>query len=475
MSEIKFGTDGWRALIADDFTFANVARVADALAEYYLEENETRPIVVGYDRRFASTEFGRTTACVLAGAGLPVIFCTRYAPTPAVSLVTVQKNAGGAVVITASHNPAEYNGFKIKGDFGGPVSAEMTVRVEAILHRRMAEGIVPRIADYSTECDAGRIVEIDAIPGYQEAIGALVDRELIAKSGLRVVVDAIYGAGSGVLAGVLSDWGMNVTEYHADFNPGFGGMHPEPIGPNLAFLAGKVRDAGADVGLATDGDADRIGIVDEKGQFIGTQAAFALLLMHLVEDRGMKGAVAKATSSTSMLDKLCKIYGLPIYETPVGFKWVCDLMRDPAKGVLLGGEESGGYGLAGHVPERDAGLVGLLILEMMAQRKVSVSGLVQQLFEKVGPHAFKRIDVRTTEEKKAAALERLTDSPPASLAGRKIERISDLDGSKLYLDNGGWVLVRASGTEPLLRTYCEAPTEPECEGILKHLHAYLLD
>ncbi len=474
MNPIKFGTDGWRAIIADDFTFANVARVAGALAAYYRKTGEKRPIVVGYDRRFASQEFGRTVARVLAGADLKVLFCTAYAPTPAISLLTVKEKAGGAVVITASHNPAEYNGVKIKGDFGGPVTPELTAAVEAILHAQIEAGEEPAQADYADAVVKKSIVEVDAVPGYQAAIEAFVNVDVIRKAGLRVVVDAIYGAGSGVLAGVLKKWGMDATEFHADYNPGFGGLHPEPIAANLEFLGAKVRELNADVGLATDGDADRIGIVDENGAFIGTQATFALLLMHLVEDRKMTGNVAKACSSTSMLDKLGKKYGIQVYETPVGFKWVCDLMLDPEKNVLLGGEESGGYGLRGHVPERDAGLVGLLFLEMMAQRRASVTQLLKQLWEKVGRHDFLRIDVRTTEEKKQSALRKLANYPPKAFAGVKVERIDTKDGYKLYLANGGWVLVRPSGTEPLLRTYCEAPGQAACKEILAAVHKALL-
>lgn len=475
MSGIKFGTDGWRAIIAEDFTFANVARVAAALAAHYQEMNESRAVVVGYDRRFQSQEFGRSVARALAAAGRRVLFCKDFAPTPAVSLLTVQEKAAGAVVITASHNPAEYNGLKIKGDFGGPVTPETTARVEELLHARFLEGPPPRLDDYDEAVRKGRIVEVDAVAPYQAAIEALVCADTIRKSGLRVVVDAMHGAGSRVLAGVLEKWGMDVIEFHADYNPGFGGVHPEPIGPNLAFLSQKVKELNADLGLATDGDADRIGVVDENGRFIGTQAAFALLLMHLVEDRKMTGNVAKACSSTSMLDKLGKKYGIEVFETPVGFKWVCDLMIDPEKNILLGGEESGGYGMRGHVPERDAGLVGLLLLEMMAARRASVSGLVRQLFEKVGRHSFLRVDVRTTEEKKQAALRKLSGNPPKNLAGAKVERIDTLDGFKLHLSNGGWVLVRASGTEPLLRTYCETPGDEEtCRKTLDAVHKALL-
>ncbi|MBE7559957.1 phosphoglucomutase/phosphomannomutase family protein [bacterium] len=474
MNPIQFGTDGWRAIIAEDFTFANVARVAGALAAYYRQAGETRPIVVGYDRRFASEEFGRRVARVLAGAGLPVLFCTSYAPTPAISLLLVKEKAGGAVVITASHNPAEYNGVKIKGDFGGPVTPELTAEVEKILRAQMEAGEEPALCDYAEAVAKKKIVEVDAVPGYQAAIESFVNVEAIRRAGLRVVVDALYGAGSRVLAGVLEKWGMDVTEFHAEYNPGFGGLHPEPIAPNLEFLGKKVKELNADVGLATDGDADRIGIVDENGAFIGTQAAFALLFMHLVEDRRMSGAVAKACSSTSMLDKLARKYNLPVYETRVGFKWVCDLMIDPGKNVLLGGEESGGYGLRGHVPERDAGLVALLFLEMMAQRRASVTQLLRQLYEKVGPHAFLRIDVRTTEERKQSALRKLANYPPKAFAGVKVERVDTKDGYKLYLANGGWVLVRPSGTEPLLRTYCEAPSDAACKEILAAVHKALL-
>jgi alpha-D-glucose phosphate-specific phosphoglucomutase len=474
MKKIKFGTDGWRALIAEDFTFANVEYVAAALAQEYQQQGETRPIVVGYDRRFASAEFGRRVARVLAQAGIKVLYCSEFAPTPAVSYLLVKEKAGGGVVITASHNPAEYNGLKIKGDFGGPVTPELTARVETILNDDRENGKEPVLADWDECLVDGRIVEVDAVPAYLDAIEALVDVELIRRSGLRVAIDSIYGAGSNILSRLLQKWGMDYTEFHAEYNPGFGGLHPEPIGHNLDFLAEKVKELNADIGIATDGDADRVGIVDEQGNFIGTQVTFALLYMHLIEDRKMKGNVAKAASTTIMLDKLAKQYGTKVYETPVGFKWVCDLMLDPEKDILLGGEESGGYGMRGHIPERDAGLVALLLIEMMAKRRRSVSMMVRDLMDKVGDHAFVRIDIRTTEEKKAAALQKLSKSPPEFFAGIEVVRLDKIDGYKFYLENGGWVLVRASGTEPLLRTYCEAPSEKECQVLLKAVHRTLL-
>jgi phosphomannomutase len=457
---IKFGTDGWRAVIADDFTFANLERVALATARYFLKHKKRKNgVVIGYDARFMSREFAERSAEVIANAGLRVKISDAIATTPAISLVTLLDQAAGGVVITASHNPAKYNGFKIKGEFGGPAYPEMITRVERELAKVMKLKKMPaRELSFSHLLAKGRIVAVDMKRRYLDDLRTKVDIDRIRSSGIRILYDAMYGAGQGVIRTVLPE----VTEIRGTFNPSFGGAHPEPLAQNLTELAERVRAEGFSIGIATDGDADRIGAVDEAGCFVDSHRIFSILLKYLVEERKMTGEVAKSLSVTSMVDAQCAKYGLTLHETPVGFKHLCRLMTE--RDILIAGEESGGLGVKGHIPERDGIYLGLLLCEIMAVRGKPLGGLVRELMEEFGPHEFRRVDLHVGEKEKAAIMNRYRRGVKA-LGGSPVTGRQETDGFKLFVD-GGWVLVRASGTEPLIRFYAEAESVARVDALL---------
>ncbi len=458
---IKFGTDGWRGVIADDFTFANLERVALAAARYFRKHKKIRNgVVIGYDARFLSREFAAYTAHVMAGAGIRVKLADSIVSTPMVSLLTKLDNAAGGIVITASHNPARYNGFKIKGDFGGPAHPEMIARVERDLAGIMKLKRVPHPArTFDQLVTRGTIIPTPMKQRYIDDIGRKLDLEKIRRSGIRVLYDAMYGAGMGVLDSILPD----ATQIHSTFNPSFEGTNPEPLAQNLTELMRRVKEERFGIGIATDGDADRVGAVDEQGNFVDSHRIFALLLKYLVEEKGMRGEVVKSFSVTQMIDKQCQRYGLTMHETPVGFKYICRLMTE--KDVLIGGEESGGLGIKGHLPERDGIFLGLLLCEMMATRRKPLSALVQELMDEYGGHEFRRIDLHLTEKEKNAIMKRFARGVK-EIAGYPVKDRKETDGFKFFVD-GGWVLVRASGTEPLIRFYAEGNSVQQVEALLK--------
>lgn len=458
---IKFGTDGWRAVIADDYTFANLERVALATARYFKKHRKARNgLVIGYDARFMSKEFAQKSAEVIANAGVRVKLADSIVSTPMISLVTKLENAAGGIVITASHNPPKYNGFKIKGDYGGPAHPEMIERVEKELAAVLRLKRFPAGADSLERLIAkGKVVLIAMKQRYLDDIATKLDLERIRNSGIKVLYDAMYGAGMGVLDSVLP----HATQIHSTFNPSFGGTNPEPLAQNLSELMTGVKNGGFDIGIATDGDADRIGAVDAAGNFVDSHRIFCLLLKYLVEVKGLRGEVVKSLSVTQMVNRQCERYGLTMHETPIGFKYICRLMTE--RDVLIGGEESGGLGVKGHIPERDGIYLGLMLCEIMAVCGKSLGALVRELLDEYGEHEFRRVDLHVTEKEKSALMKRFQGGVK-SIGDYPVTGRKDTDGHKFFVD-GGWLLVRASGTEPLIRVYAEGASVAQVESLLR--------
>jgi phosphomannomutase len=463
---IKFGTDGWRAVIADDFTIANLEKVALATARYFKTHKKIKNgVVVGYDARFMSREFAEKSAEVMANAGIKIKLANSIVSTPMISLLTKLENAAGGIVITASHNPPRYNGFKIKGDFGGPAHPEMIAKVEKELVKVMRlKKILAGKYSFSQLVDKTRISYITMKQRYLDDVAGKIDIGRIRQSGIKLLFDAMHGAGQGVLDTVLPD----VKQMHETFNPSFGGTNPEPIAQNLTELARRVKAEGFDIGIATDGDADRIGAVDEQGNFVDSHRIFSVLLKYLVEQKHMIGDVVKSFSVTQMVDKQCGKYGLRMHETPIGFKYICRLMTE--RDVLIGGEESGGLAVKGHIPERDGIYLGLLLCEIMAVRRKRLSELVQELMGEFGQHEVRRIDLHVTEKEKAVLMRKYAKGV-RDIGGYAVTDRRDTDGYKFFVDRG-WVLVRASGTEPLIRFYAEAESVPKVEALLEAATRY---
>lgn len=457
---IKFGTDGWRAVIADDYTFANLERVALATARYFKRHKKIRNgIVIGYDARFMSREFAEKSAEVIANTGILVKLADSIVTTPMISMLTKMEKAAGGVVITASHNPPKYNGFKIKGDFGGPAHPEMIATLEKELGRVLKLKTLPRGKHtYEQLVVKHRIVPISMKQRYLEDLATKIDLPRIKAAGIRILYDVMYGAGQTALRDLLPD----ISMMHESFNPSFEGVNPEPLAHNLTQLMARVKSERFDIGIATDGDADRIGAVDENGNFVDSHRIFALLLKYLVEQKGLTGEVVKSFSVSQMINLQCAKYGLTMHETAVGFKHICRLMTE--RDVLIGGEESGGLGVKGHIPERDGIFIGLLLCEMMAVCGKPLGVLVQELMDEFGLHEFKRIDLHVTEKEKTAII-RKYQKGVKEIAGYPVTRRLDTDGFKFFVEKG-WVLVRASGTEPLIRFYAEADSAAKVDALL---------
>ena len=462
--QIKFGTDGWRGVIADDFTYENVRRVARAIAAYvHRYEDASRGVLVAYDTRFGSRRFAQLTAETIAASGIDVQIAREITPTPALSYMVRKLEAAGGVMITSSHNPWDWNGVKFKASFGGSATPAITRKIESLLD---AGGPHP---PSSGEC--GAITEADFKTDYIAAIRAFADLKLIAQAKQRFAIDVMYGAGRGILAGIFSELGVPHVEIHGEIDPMFPGMNPEPILPHLRGLQQAVVAHGCDAGLATDGDADRIGAVAEDGSLVDAHKCFAVLLEWLLKRKQWPGAVTRAFNTTGMLDRIARAYGRELIEHGVGFKHVADLVLQ-GKEILIGGEESGGIGIPRFLPERDGSLNALLLANVMAEEGKTLGQLVEALQQKYGRHYYGRRDLRLTEEAKQSALRRAA-ARPAALGSFKVLRIADLDGYKLFLDaptggNGAeaWLLLRGSGTEPLLRVYCEAASPELVEEIL---------
>lgn len=461
---IHFGTDGWRAVIGDEFTFDNVRRVAQAIADHVTEQDAGQsdaPVVIGFDTRFLSDRFAIAVAEVLAGNGVRVVLSRADCPTPVVSHAVRALEARAGVMITASHNAPRYSGIKLKGANGASAPVSETRRVEQLLQEQRG---APRSLAYDAALQAGLITRANFFPLYLEHIQRLVSLKLIGQGQWRVVVDPMYGAGRGYLRSILTAAGCEVLEIRGEMNPGFGGVHPEPIEKYLSALIAAVRDHHSDVGLATDGDADRIGAVDCEGRFIDPHLIFALTLRYLIQERGWRGAVVKTISTTQMVNLLTARHNLPLFETPVGFNYIADLMQ--TNDVLMGGEESGGITIRGHVPMGDGILMGLLLMEIMSHYRLDLDGLVADLRRDLGAFYYARRDLRTKPFAKSVLVERLVRDAPGMMAGLRVRQINQSDGVKYVLEDDSWLLIRPSGTEPVLRIYSEARSPALVEELL---------
>ena len=457
MTDIRFGTDGWRALIADDFTFENVRLVAQATAEWLKRDQRAADgVVVGYDTRFLSGSFAAAVAEVMAANDIKVALSSSFLPTPALSFAVRERKAGGGVMITASHNPARWNGFKVKPWFGGSAPPEVTATIEGALPRIIASGDVAYTPLGEAEA-AGIVERIDPRNAYLKAISAYVDIEGIRNAGFSVLIDSMFGGAQGWIGRTIADGATHAVEIHGERNPAFPGIRaPEPIAPNLGEAMGMIADGGYDVGLATDGDGDRFGLIDEHGRFITQLQTFALLVYYFLEVRGERGSIVRSVTMTKMIDRLGELYGCEVHETPVGFKFLGPKMT--ASDAIIAGEESGGYAFRGHVPERDGLLSALCILDFMAKTGKRPSELLADLYEKVGPHEYDRVDITVRTEEKDGIEERVKASAPATIAGLRVESRDNVDGYRFHLEGGWWLLMRFSGTEPLLRIYAEMPS-----------------
>ncbi len=465
---IRFGTDGWRAVISDTFTFANLQLVSQAIADYVLDETgmEQPEVVVGFDTRFLSDRYAVEVARVLAGNGIIAWLTRADAPTPAVSYNVVHKKAAAGVMISASHNAPRYNGVKLKAAYGGSASEQQGRMVERFLERNQAQARGPNMIDYQQGIDRDLIRRFDPAWAYYEHLGKLLDVDVISSGELRVIADPMYGSGRGSFREFLSRTRTHIREIRGEMNPGFGGIHPEPIARYLSALVAAVQADQADVGLATDGDADRIGAVDALGNFIDPHHIFALALRYLVEKRRWSGRVVKTVSTTMMVDRLAARYKLPLYETPVGFNHIADIML--ADDVLIGGEESGGLSIKGHIPEGDGVLMGLLLLEIVADAGVPLHELVADLQATAGPACYARRDLTLRHPvAKADMVRRLTAGAPSHLNQQTVREVDTRDGVKYRLADDSWLLIRPSGTEPVLRVYAEAPDQEGVDALIQ--------
>jgi alpha-D-glucose phosphate-specific phosphoglucomutase len=462
--KIKFGTDGWRGVIAEDYTFDNVRRCAQGFANYLLQKGKQGEwVVVGHDKRFDSEYFAAAAAEVLAGNGLNVYLTDGATPTPVIAFSVVNKKACGAVNITASHNPPTDNGFKVRNETGGAIDPEGLKQIESLIPDSI-ESVKRETFERATA--EGKIIKFDAHTPYIEHINKLIDLQPIKDAGLTVMVDCMWGNGAGYFPRLLAGGKTKVIEIHNERNPSFPEMkRPEPIQPNIDVGLKATVDNKADVLLVTDGDADRCGIGDENGQFINQLRVYALLALYLLEIRGERGDIVKTLSTTTMLNKLGKIYGVPVHETGVGFKYVAPKMIET--NALIGGEESGGYAFRGNVPERDGILAGLYMLDFMVRTGKKPTQLLDMLFEKVGAvYYYDRIDTAFSGDRKARE-QMILDAKPTTIGGLKVTELITVDGFQFKLEDGGWMLIRFSGTEPIMRVYCETTHKDKVQAILQ--------
>ena len=470
MSKIKFGTDGWRGVIADDFTYDNVRRVAGAIAAYIRQhEDPDQGVVVGYDTRFSSEQLARVAAEVLSAAEIPVKLTNDYTPTPAISLAVKQLSAAGGVVITSSHNPWNWNGVKFKAKFGGSATPQIIRQIEEQLDR-----------DTRPNRTKAPIEEVDLKQSYIEALCRFADLERIRKAKLKFAVDSMYGSGRGVLNQIFRDHGVEHVAIRQELNPLFPGINPEPIEPNLAMLAQTVVREGCHAGLANDGDADRIGAVAEDGSFVDSHKIFSLLLRWLLERKKWPGEIVRAFNTTRMIDRIAQKHGRRLHECPIGFKYIADLMME--REILIGGEESGGIGYSRYLPERDGILNALLLANVMAEEGKPLGQLVADVQREFGPHYYARLDLHIADEVKRHAIERAQAKGTRAVGSFSIVKKESLDGVKLFLDAPtegkgaeAWVLLRASGTEPLLRVYAEAASPELVTEILARAEVFVKD
>ncbi|PWH19883.1 MAG: phosphoglucosamine mutase [Anaerolineae bacterium] len=473
---IHFGTDGWRAVISDTFTFHNLRNVAQAIADaiasgswenglegFHIKNKQT--VVVGFDTRFLSDRYAADVARVLAANGFTVHLAQSDAPTPAISYAVRHLGAVAGVMITASHNAPRYNGVKLKAYYGGSATAEQCRRVEVFLNHNEERARGPNLMDFEIARQNGLIQRFNPIPAYADHLRTLIDFDSIAENPQRIVVDSMYGSGRGVIKGILQGSGCEVQEIRGEMNPGFGGIHPEPIRKHLGALAGAISTHMGDFGIATDGDADRIGAMDEEGRFVDPHKIMTLALKYLVEERGWRGAVVRTVSTTSMIDRLARQYGLTVYETPVGFNYIAEYMLK--EDILIGGEESGGMSIRGHIPEGDGILMGLLLIEIVAKSRRSLTELVDELLQEVGPSHYKRLDLTLSRPiSKEKMKQSLLESAPAKIGDMRVADVRSLDGIKYLLEDDSWLLIRPSGTEPVLRVYAEGRSADTMEALI---------
>jgi phosphomannomutase len=473
-SQIKFGTDGWRGVIADDFTFANVRTAAAAIAAYvHAQEDPRKGLCIGYDTRFGSKVFARICAEVAAAAGIPVMLAGAVTPTPALSFGVRERGAAGGIMITSSHNPAQWNGVKYKAWYGGSGKPSIIAAIESYLDKPATPAAEP-----------AAIAEVDFLPSYLKAIESFADLNLIAKSGMKFSIDSMYGAGATILSDIFQRIGVEHVQIRANPDPLFPGINPEPIEPHIRALGEATAANGCHAGLCTDGDADRIGATDEHGNFVDPHKIYSVLLSWVLRRKGWPGAVTRAFNTTRMLDRIAKKYGRELIEHGIGFKYVCDLMLE--REIVMGGEESGGIGFQRHLPERDGLLNALLLANVMAEEGKTLGQLVADLQAEYGEHQYGRIDLHIPDGIKNGAIARARALKPgdAAFAGMPILRQENLDGVKFYLDNPEaaakpnaaetWLLLRASGTEPLMRIYTESCSKESVAKLLESARAFAL-
>lgn len=468
MTKIKFGTDGWRAIIAKDFTVENVARVTEATATWLKKNFENPSVVVGHDCRFAGELFAETTAKVLVANGIKVYLAKDYVSTPMVSLGTVRHKASLGIILTASHNPASYNGYKLKAHYGGPLGPEKVQEIEDIIADKSTVNLDS--IDLNAAEKAGNL-EITALEDmYVKHVEANFDLKAIKDSGIKFAYDSMYGAGQRVMRRLFPE----IIHLHSDHNPGFHGQAPEPIHKNLLEFSNLIKSRGdIDCGLCTDGDADRIGLYDNKGNFVDSHHIILLLIHYLKKYKGMNGKVATAFSSTVKIKNMCDHYGLPLDVVKIGFKYICGIMV--TEDVLVGGEESGGIAIKGHIPERDGIWMGLVLWEFMAKTGKSLNELIQEVYDITGTFSFERNDLTITEELKNQIIANCKNNSYKEFGKYKVQRLDDLDGFKFFFDDNTWTMIRASGTEPVLRTYAEAATKEQAFDILADVKKVLLN
>ncbi len=473
---IHFGTDGWRAVISDTFTFHNLRLVAQAIADAIPGDTwkngflppkpvDSRKVVVGFDTRFLSDRYAAEVARVLAGNGYTVFLAQADAPTPAISFAVKHLGAIAGVMITASHNAPRYNGVKLKAAYGGSATSEQCRLVEVYLNDNEVRGRGPNLMDFDQARSLGLIQRFNPIPAYYEHLRTLIDFDIIAENPQRFVIDSMYGSGRGVIKGILQGTGCEASEIRGEMNPGFGGVHPEPISRYLGALAGAISTHMGNYGLATDGDADRIGAMDERGNFVDPHRIMALGMSYLIEKRGWIGPVARTVSTSGMIDRLAQQFKVTVFETPVGFNHIAEKIL--TEDILIGGEELGGISFRGHIPEGDGILMGLLLVEIVSNSNSSLYEMVEDLLEKVGPAFYERKDMRLQNPiSKPLMTKRLLETAPASVGGENVIETRDTDGVKYILSDKSWLLIRPSGTEPVLRVYAEGRSKAMVKELL---------
>ncbi len=468
---IRFGTDGWRAVIAETFTFANLRLVAQAIADYVNNElaTDSEPeVVIGFDTRFLSDRFASEVARVMAGNGIVAWLTRTDCPTPALSYNVKARNAEAGVMITASHNPPRYNGIKMKASYGGSASPSASRRVEHYLERLQNEARGPNLMELQLGLDKDMIRRFDPSWAYYEHLSTLVDMDVISGGELRIIADAMFGSGRGAFREILGRSRCRVREIRSYMNPGFESIHPEPIRRHLDLLAAAIRQDHADIGIATDGDADRLGAMDRRGDFVSPHEIMSLALRYLVERRQMSGDVVKTLSTTAMVNRIAKKHNLTVHETPVGFNHIAEHMLNG--NVLIGGEESGGISINGHIPEGDGVLMGLILLEIMADigRSTPLHEIIADLHAEFGPSFYRRVDLRVKKPvSKSEMAQRLNEAAPASMAGQTVRDVQTFDGVKFVLEDESWLLIRPSGTEPVLRLYAEGTSDDMVDELLR--------